>query len=524
MDRVSATSADQGRSAKIVRRDQAGNWSLTARALNAVGWSYVAGIAFLLSQVGYTALTARLVSPSAFGAYALALTIVQLASLIGTTGLADSVMRVHELTDRGARTALTLAIASGLLFSVVLIALSPLIERWFRTPALAQALRLLSLQPPMLAAAGVSYGLLRRAQRYKAASLIQLTASLVGFAVGAVATASGLSAVGLSLGQVTNGAAAMVMGLYWARISLRPTCDRALAREFSTFSVQVAGQNLGHYGIGYLPLWSVARLAGGAATGLFSRGYQVVALPSDQFASGLMRAAYPLYREVGADKDRTRRALTDALVLTSCACAIVFGAFAAVVQPATLLLLGIRWTAAAAVTPVLCAFAAANLLYSVLASACEAMRWMRMIWVTQLVFVAVMTVSLFIAAGRLEATAEAMVVASLASHIFMLTWVWARGSLYALDVLKAYSIHIVLGVVIALVPTLVSRWAVGNQPIPELCVRAAVLGGIGFWIWIIRRWIPGLRLGLIRWSATRSAHVPRHRGPVGSGYGWRRRK
>ena len=50
--------------------------SLSARALNAVGWSYFAGFIFLVSQVGYTAITARLVSPLAYGGYALALTIV----------------------------------------------------------------------------------------------------------------------------------------------------------------------------------------------------------------------------------------------------------------------------------------------------------------------------------------------------------------------------------------------------------------------------------------------------------------
>ena len=55
-----------------------------------------------------------------------------------------------------------------------------------------------------------------------------------------------------------------------------------------------------------------------------------------------------LHREVSTSEERTRRALTEALVLTSCACAVIFGAFAAVVQPATLILLGARWHAAAA--------------------------------------------------------------------------------------------------------------------------------------------------------------------------------
>ena len=71
-----------------------------------------------------------------------------------------------------------------MLLSVALIALSGPIEYWLRTPGTGQMLRILAVQPPMIAAAGVSYGLLRRGQRYQAASLIDLTSSLIGFAVG----------------------------------------------------------------------------------------------------------------------------------------------------------------------------------------------------------------------------------------------------------------------------------------------------------------------------------------------------
>ena len=485
--------------------------SLSVRALHAVGWSYFAGFILLVSQVGYTAITARRVAPAAYGGYALALTIVGLAGLVGMIGLSDSVMRVPELTDRGARTALTLGIGSGLLLSVALFALSAPVADWLRTPSTAQMLRLLSVQPPMLAAAGLSYGLLRRGQRYRAASLINLAATLIGFAVGAVATISGMGAAGLALGQVANAAVAMLVGLFWARVSLRPAYDRVMAREFIAFSAQVASQNLGHYAIGNLPLWSVARLAGGRATGLFSRGYALVSLPANQFSFGLMGAVYPLYREVRGSSDRTRRALTEALVLTSGASAIVFGAFAVFVQPAALVLLGARWYAAAAITPMLCAFAAVNTLYSVLASAAEAMRWMRMIWTTQLAFLVAMAVSLFLASGELEATAIAMVIATAIAHVFMLLWVSRDGLLRTAEVLRAYAVHAVVFVVIAVIPPLVSQAVVSHSLIATLAVRAAVLGVLALLLWLLRRRIPGLRLGLIRLGSFRSEHSPGHR-------------
>jgi O-antigen/teichoic acid export membrane protein len=482
----------------VLRRPPVPVRSLTGRAVNAVGWSYGAGFAFLFAQVGYTALTARLVRPSAFGGYALALTVIQLAGLFGAGGLGSAVMRTHELTGRGTRTALTLAAASGLLVSMLVIVLAGPIQRWFHVPGTAQALRLLAIQPPMAGLAAVSYGLLRREQRYQAASLINLGSSLAGFAVGAAATLSGLGVAGLSLGLVTNAAVGMVAGLAWARAPIRPAWDRTRARDFITFSAQVTGQNLGHYVISSLPLWSVARQAGGRATGLFSRACQVVALPTDQFATGLMSALFPLYREVSLSKPRTRRALTEALVVTSGACAVVFGTFAAFVKPATLILLGARWQAAAAITPLLCAFAAMNTLYAVLASAAEAMRWMRMIWITQIVFLVAMTASLFVASGRLTLTALAMVLGTTIAHMFMAGWASLCGFLDTGQVLVAYSIHVVVGVAIACVPPLVSEVTVGQPMVANILVRAGVTAALWLGLWLLRERIPGLKLGLAR--------------------------
>lgn len=507
---MSARTADQAQQARVARPERARNSSLTARALNAVGWSYFTGSIFLLAQVGYTALTARRVGPSAFGGYALALTIVGLAGLFGSAGLGSAVMRAPELDDRGARTALTLAAASGFLITLVLVALSVPVQHWFRTPGTAQAIQILAAQPGMLAVAGVSYGLLRRAQRYRAASLIDLASSLAGFAIGAVATGLGMGAAGLSLGQAVRGLVAMIVALLCARISMRPSYDSTQARDFMSFSVQVTGQNLGHAGIAYLPLWSVARLAGGAATGLFSRAYQIVALPANQFAAALMVALYPLYREANTGKDRVRRALTEGLVLTSGACAIVFGAFAALVQPMTIVLLGPNWHAAAALAPLLCAFAAVSTLYAVLASAAEAMRWMRLIWVTQLVYLAAMVALLIVASGHLLATAIAMVAATVVSHVFMLAWASKQRELHVWEVVRAYLAHTALGVIIAIVPPLISGITVGGEPIPALCVRMAVLAPLGFALWLLRYRVPGLRLGLTRWRMIRSQYAGRH--------------
>ena len=402
------------------------------------------------------------------------------------------------------------------MLSVALIALSGPIEYALRTPGTGQMLRILAVQPPMIAAAGVSYGLLRRGQRYQAASLIDLTSSLIGFAVGIAATISGMGAAGLALGRWPAGRSRCWWD--WSGPAFRCAGHRPGHGAGVRRLLRTSGQpGPGHYAIGNLPLWSVARLAGGRAAGLFSRGYALVSLPANQFSFGLTRAAYPLYREVRGSRDRTRRALTEALIITSGASAVVFGTFAAFVQQAALILLGARWYAAAAIAPMLCAFAAVNTLYMVLASAAEAMRWMRKIWITQVAFLVAMAVSLFLASGELEATAAAMVIATAIAHVFMLLWVSRDGLLRTAEVLRAYAVHTVLFVVVAVIPPLVSQAVVSQSLIATLAVRTAVLVVLALLLWLLRRRIPGLRLGLVRLSGLRSQRIPRRRQPQDRG-------
>jgi hypothetical protein len=217
---------------------------------------------------------------------------------------------------------------------------------------------------------------------------------------------------------------------------------------------------------------------------------------------------------VSGSRDRTRRALTEALVISSGASAVVFGTFAAIVQPAALILLGAQWYAATAIAPMLCAFAAVNTLYMVLASAAEAMRWMWKIWITQIAFLVTMVVSLFLASGELEATAAAMVIATAVAHVFMLLWISRDGLLRTREVLRAYAVHTPLFIIVAVIPPLVSRAVVGPSLIATLAVRAAVLVVLALVLWLLRRHIPGIRLGLVRLSYIRSQRI-RRRQPAG---------
>jgi hypothetical protein len=97
----------------------------------------------------------------------------------------------------------------------------------------------------------------------------------------------------------------------------------------------------------------------------------------------------------------------------------------------------------------------------------------------------------------------------------MLLWVSRDGLLRTAEVLRAYAVHAVVFVIVAVTPPLVSGAVVGHSLIATLAVRTAVLVVLAFPVWLLRRRVPGLRLGLVRLSGLRSQRIPRRRQPAG---------
>ena len=139
-----------------------------------MGWSY-SRIRFLVAQVGYTAITARLVRPSAYGGYALALTDRGPCWLVRAGGLEQPVMQFpNSRTWRPDRPDARRRIRGVVVGASDRRSSGP-IEYVLRTAGTGQMLRILAVQPPMIGLRpGSPMDLLRRGQRYQAASLIDL--------------------------------------------------------------------------------------------------------------------------------------------------------------------------------------------------------------------------------------------------------------------------------------------------------------------------------------------------------------
>jgi O-antigen/teichoic acid export membrane protein len=474
----------------------------------ALGWNYVSGIVLLLGQLAYTAVTARKIPPDAFGAYAVALTFIQVTSYFGGATLGNALMRAPEADRRTAGTALTMALGVGVGLSGLLVAAAAPAGALLHMPQLRTALYYLAWLPPLTGGSVVCSGILRRNDRFRAAAVIDASTSLLGFLVGGVLAVSGAGVGALATAQLVSAGGGLILGAITGWRWLSFTHSASARRDLLPFALNVSGQNLVHYIVAGLPMWFVASVAGPTATGYYSRALQLVSLPAYQLLTGIQRSLYPMYNRLAADAERLRRALTDVIVVTDGVSCLFFGLGAACGPPAAALLLGPEWKPAIQLFPLFCAVFAAQTVYAVTASAAEALGWMRLLWSVQAMLVVTTFAGLWgVGAQHLTSVVVVIFITTLASHVAMLvapkTRSWLNGSM----VIQAYVVHAAVGVALYLVATTAANVANPSTAVRELVVRSLATSAALVVLFSFRRRLPAYQ-ALARRRRDRTEHAP----------------
>jgi PST family polysaccharide transporter len=333
---------------------------LTQASVHGLRWISMSRIATeCLSVLSMVAL-ARLISPAAFGAFAVALIVMELAIAVPAEGIGSSLVNRREVT----REHLQAGTALGLILAVLMAGVTWVLAGVLVAPLCgAEAASLMRLACPLYLLAALStvpIALLRRRLDFRALALIEVVGSVVR-TLGALALAwlAGLGGSALVLGALASGIVSTAFAFAAApaplpRLRIRPAREVAdYGAPASLAAVAFAAFNNGDY------LVIAARL-GTAAAGQYWRAYNLAVGYQSKISVVMYTIAFPVLSrsanddELFALRSRMVRLLTVVLFPLLTGLAIT----APLVIP---LLFGPRWQAAIVPTQLLCAGGAATL-------------------------------------------------------------------------------------------------------------------------------------------------------------------
>ena len=170
------------------------SFELKHKTLHAVFWGLVRiGTSNVLGFVVFTTL-ARILSPHDFGLFALAMLVVDLARIVSTAGLSDSILRDKHKDEVLADTAFWANLGLGCIVGIAAWVLAPLYALAIEEPDITPILRWLAALVPLSALSGIHTARKLQEFGHKAVAVRVMTGSALGgvFAVGAAISGFGI--------------------------------------------------------------------------------------------------------------------------------------------------------------------------------------------------------------------------------------------------------------------------------------------------------------------------------------------
>lgn len=319
--------------------------SLIAKALSGMRWGALATGTTIIINLGYTAIMARLLAPSAFGLIAMAQIAIRFLSYFAQLGVGPALVQKQTLSDEDIRAALTLSVlVNGSLFAIMWLA-APLAGVFFHTPEIVPILRGLCAAFLFSGISVVPIHLLRRKLRFKQLAIIETTSYAFGYGVVGIGCAlSGLGVWSLVFAVLGQEAVTLALAYAMTRHSLRPLLSTRHFAHFVRFGSKYSVIGFMEYIGGNLDSILIGRWLGDTALGYYNRAQMLVRLPVHHVANMLAKVIFPVLSSTQSDKPKLAQAFLAGWFLIGCVAGTISLALIPAATDAVHTLLGERWT------------------------------------------------------------------------------------------------------------------------------------------------------------------------------------
>lgn len=336
----------------------------------------VAGGGYALTQIltGATYLVlARLATPTEFGQLAAGTILVGVAGIFTESGMVSALVYRRDRLDEAAATATVSTILGGIAFSLISLALAPVIGALFHSSTVTGVAAAVSATPLLHTSSVVADAVMQRRFSFLRRTIVE-PAAVVAFGVTAVVlTASGFGVWGLVIGQYAAGLVQTTLS--WILARWRPNlrlASFAMWRELISYGrhtivatgIVRAGEQV--------PVVLLGRFTGTSALGQFQYGTRVATLPLSMIMAAASYVLFPAFARIATERERfhagVHRALRWIAVLAT------FGGLILIPlgKPLVILAFGSVWAAAGNAVMALGVFTVARAITSLLVETVKA--------------------------------------------------------------------------------------------------------------------------------------------------------
>lgn len=333
---------------------------LRNKTYNALFWSFVDRGGEQVIRFAFSIVLARLLLPEHFGLIGMAYVVTELARVFVQSGFGLALINNSSATKTDECSVFYFNVFIGAVGTLLIFMFSPAIGRFYKSPFLAQILRVLSFNVVLGAFGTIQTVLMTKRIDFKAQTKVSLPATLLS------------GSAGIVLAYLNFGVWALVVQTFlrtffhtvflWFVHSWRPQLIFSLhsLRSMFSFGSKLLFGALAQMLFGNIYTILIGKLFSPTQLGFYTRANQTQQLPLDTIWAVIGRVTFPLFSAIKGEPEKLKRALAKA---TGNVSFLIFPSLtiSAIIAPELFrFLFGDKWTPSVPMFQILCF---ANILY-----------------------------------------------------------------------------------------------------------------------------------------------------------------
>lgn len=318
--------------------------SLRGKAVRGAMFTGASQATRLLVQVASVVVLARMLSPGAFGLYAMVTPLVSLAMLFQDFGLASAIITARTVDDGQLRALFRINVGISLALTLLLAASAPLVASFFDEPEVAAVAAATSIQILLAGLAASHLALLSRRLRFHRLAAVEIASTVVGFGA-ALLVANMTNGPWALVAQTTVAALVLTVGA-WLATGWLPfgKADFRGANALLRFGGGLTVFNLANYLSRNADNILIGWANGPVQLGYYDRAYKLLLLPIMQINAPISKLMVPVLSKLVDEPARFRSAYLRSVRIMLVVTAPGLLTLALTADTFIPLLLGARWS------------------------------------------------------------------------------------------------------------------------------------------------------------------------------------
>lgn len=285
----------------------------TGKALKGVTWLGLIRVVTRLLSFAKTLIIARVLSPSQFGAFGIAMLILVLVEILTETGINIFLIQKKDNIDKYINTSWLVSIARGITISIVIIATAPLVSNFFKAPG---SLNLLLLVAAVAFLRGFINPSIVKFQKelmfnkefYFRGSTFFVETFFSVFLVILTRTPEALI-WGMIIGVIFE----IILSFFIVKPVPKFSFKFPIFKEVVGYGKWITGASIFNYFYQHGDDMAVGRMLGTTSLGLYDMAYRISLVPVSDVADVITRVTFPVYVKISGDQKRLQKAFLKTL-------------------------------------------------------------------------------------------------------------------------------------------------------------------------------------------------------------------